>query len=128
MSCRVLNVHVRDNHNAEEVKRVFACDVCDYDTIIENNLNEHKRYKHLQNKETSKQDIDYVNGNEREVRIFWNHDFCRYEDRCTFLHEEIPACYVQDRCLKNQCPFYHFNKSKNNFLGRSQVRLIPQKK
>ena len=96
----------------------FACDMCEFKTVVENNFT-----LHLQNKHGKNQSGKSVN----DPCIYWNYGHCRHGDRCRFAHEEIPACSFQDKCRKNQCPLYHYNKSLNNFLGRSQVRGVQRK-
>ena len=120
-SSQVLKEHVKDNHSVEEIKTVFACNVCDYETIMENNLHDHKKYKHQEKRENVNKGYNGNRNVEIELCIYWNHGFCKHGDRCFYLHEEIPACCFQDSCRTNKCSLYHFNKSKNSFLGRSPV-------
>ena len=98
------------------------CDNCKYETIIESNLTEHIKYKHETYRSNStkqyKKSFDRFAKNGK-LCIFWNLGFCRHEDLCRFVHEEIPACFYQENCRKEKCPFYHYDNAQNNFLGRN---------
>ena len=117
----MLREHTREVHQRKNQQKSFTCDQCRFDTIMENNLIEHKKNKHIQR---NSQASNLKNGTFKEdsLCIFWNHGFCKNGFSCEFLHEEIKACYYQNNCRKFQCSLYHFDKSLNNVLGRSQVR------
>ena len=125
-SNRSLSEHFDEKHIKENV---FACDECKYESIIENNLLEHQQYKHGWSKPRSRKQNNYKsNSNKnRKLCVFWNHGFCRNENYCNFVHEEIPACHFQENCKKNNCSFYHFNKAQNTFLGRSLEKVSEKK-
>ena len=109
---------------------MFSCDQCKYESIIENNLIEHLKNKHekskLLNDEKNRKPSKYEDYRNGKLCIFWNHGFCRKEDLCEFVHEEIPACFHQEHCRKEKCPFYHYNKSQNAFLGRN-LKMLTKK-
>ena len=119
---KILKEHVKDKHDRQTV---FTCDKCDYETIMENNLMEHKKNKHQQ--ERSQNGFSRRNNVENKLCIYWNHGFCRHGIECRYKHEEIPACQHQENCRRFECSLYHFDKSLNSFLGRSQVRGAHQK-
>ena len=109
-SKRGLQTHMKE-HSAEVD---FKCKVCNYTTILEQNYIDHAENKHK-------------NGKKKPSKIgtpciYWNKGSCANGDRCRFSHVEIPECYYQDRCRKSRCPWYHYDKSLNNFLGRSSKR------
>ena len=57
--------------------------------------------------------------------VFWNNGYCRYEDLCWKMHEEIPGCYYGTQCKRHNCSYYHEDISMNSFLGlrtKSQFR------
>ena len=125
-SNRSLSEHFDEKHIKENV---FACDECKYESIIENNLLEHQQYKHGWSKRRSRKQNNYKsNSNKnRKLCVFWNHGFCRNENNCNFVHEEIPACHFQENCKKNNCSYYHFNKAQNIFLGCSLEKVSAKK-
>ena len=114
---KILKEHVKEKH---ESQTVFRCEICEYESILENNVLEHKKNKHQ--KKTSENASLRKKNDEKKLCIFWNHGSCRNGYECRFVHEEIPACQYQDNCQKFQCSLYHFDKSLNSFLGRSQEK------
>ena len=120
-SKRYLDEHFDEKHGKVEQQHMFACDECKYESVLESNLLEHQRNKHgwihskLKNKNNPQKSYD----KNEKLCVFWNHGFCRNEFNCKFVHDEIPACYYQESCRKSKCPFYHYNKEQNTFLGRS---------
>ena len=119
-SGEIMADHVQEKHIRKHQMN-FSCDECEYNSIIENNVIEHKKNKH---QAFRTQNVPFRTGSEEKKRlcIFWNHGYCRNNDQCRFVHEEIKACHFQNKCRKFQCPFYHNDKSLNTFLGRSPVR------
>ena len=122
-SRKALKEHMNEEHTKTNK---FSCDSCRYESIIENNLLEHQKNKHdnkarLINKEKVAKPSKFdKNG---KLCVFWNHGFCRHEDLCKFVHEEIPACFYQENCRREKCSFYHYNTSQNNFLGRNLKKV-----
>ena len=123
----ILKEHVKDNHMIDTFQAVFSCKSCEYTTIMENNLDEHMKYKHRQKRDEKPREIKSRSFQAEKVCIFWNNGYCMFGDRCTNLHTEIPACHLQESCRKNQCTFFHYDKSKNTFLRRSPGWRAPQK-
>ena len=109
------------NHKkmVHEDKLNFKCKNCHYETILEHNLIEHFNNKH-------KNEVDQPPPRDIPC-IYWNRGNCSYGMKCKFPHEEIPACYDQDRCKDNKCPWYHHDKSLNTFLGRVTKRALNRK-
>ena len=48
----------------------------------------------------------------------WNEGYCRYEELCWKLHEDVPLCYHGEFCRRSNCQFYHGNRLQNSFLDR----------
>ena len=103
--------HIRTEHRNE---LPLYCDMCHFKTFKENELNQHVRDTHVNIRRSD------------TPCIYWNHGYCKYYEMCKFSHVEIPACPDQENCYNYRCPLYHFNKSRNNFLGRRQVREASQ--
>ena len=116
-SKKILQDHIRCNHKTEED---FSCSKCSYKTILEHNLSEHIKNKHTGEKESQGTGRENVKSEETPC-IYWNRGHCS-SSNCRFPHKEIPACHYQNNCTNTQCPFYHFNKSLNTFLGRGHAR------
>ena len=109
-----LREHIRKDH---EQNVLFECENCQYDTIMENYLVEHKKSMH--GTDGGRKLPKFNNYKSEKLCIFWNLGFCRNEDLCKFVHEEIPACIYQEKCWKEKCPFFHYNTSLNVFLGKN---------
>ena len=126
-SRKYLNEHYQAKHTTRN-QTMFSCDKCKYESIIENNLIEHKKNKHDISKlnHSSLRRNPFQGPMGEKLCVFWNHGFCRHGDLCKFVHKEIPACFYQENCRKQKCPFFHFNKSLNTFLGRSLKKLEKQ--
>ena len=110
-SKKALQAHIEMEH-CDNMK--FKCKKCHYETILEQNLIEHKQNKH--NNDRDQPPL------RNAPCIYWNHGNCAYGVKCKFSHVEIPECYHQDRCRDSKCPWYHYDKSLNTFLGRGQKR------
>ena len=106
----LLKEHIRKDH---EQDALFECENCKYDTIIENNLIEH--IKSMHDTDGGRKLPKFNKYKSEKLCIFWNHGFCRNEDLCKFVHEEIPACIYQEKCWKEKCSFFHYNTSQNAF-------------
>ena len=122
-SRKALKEHVNEEHTK---KHKFSCDRCKYESIIENNLIEHQKNKHenktrsVNTEKVGKPSKFDKNG---KLCVFWNHGFCRHGNLCKFVHKEIPACFYQEHCRKEKCPFFHYNRSQNTFLGRNLKKV-----
>ena len=93
--------HVSKEHSRDEL---FECDKCQFDSIIKVNFESHMKTQHEQNNSA--------------YCIFWNQGYCQYGIECRFAHQEIPACKFQEKCEHYRCPYFHYDKSWNNFLGK----------
>ena len=104
-----MELHMVNEHERE---KLYECDKCTYDSIIKGLFDAHVKSHHAE-----KSNINYSRC------IYWNQGYCRYGFECKFIHEEIPECKFQERCQNFQCPYFHYNKNWNSFLGRSQRDL-----
>ena len=106
---------LKEHEKREHIQdTLYECDKCQFDSIIRVNFEAHMD-KHLQKTE-----------NLNKPCIKWNQGRCLYGTECNFSHVEIPACRYQESCKNIRCPFYHFNTSWNNFLGRVPARRRQQ--
>ena len=125
-SKEALSEHIESAH----VNKVFSCGDCDYTTQNNHHLAIHKVKNHSVNmKNTSEHKYFLKEKRENGPCHFWNYSTCTFgEDKCKFLHQEIPACHFQERCRDvDQCRFFHVARKTTRFRGipRKQRATLP---
>ena len=119
--------HTERSHKLE----VHSCNVCDYQTNIEGNLQSHYTLVHSDKRKKesnmgpspSKTPCNFEEplhsttccdrkSGYRNARLFTRKEkqdngYCRMGDICKYLHEESPPCYYREQCRDNKCVFFH---------------------
>ena len=130
--CQAIYMLKEHKQNAHDYDSVYLCSVCEKEFLSKDKLKAHVYSQHKQKTSPEMDDpTGYKNSSRRptiyskEERArngfcpFWNEGFCRFEDLCKNVHEEIPACYFGSNCRRQSCRFYHDDRTKNDFLGWS---------
>ena len=117
----------RDEHmKIKHMAPMFPCDLCRFKADNDFELN-----RHLVNMHQFSRADKQMSGFSNEVRrrngvcSFFNNGHCILEDKCKFLHEEIPRCLFDGRCRNTRWPYFHSqssfpvsNHARPAFLGR----------
>jgi hypothetical protein len=111
-----LEMHIKTVHLTE-----YPCSDCNYKTKNTNFLAIHKEKMHseVRRNRDENQKYSFAEKKANGPCHFWNYGTCRYgEDKCKFLHREIPACTFQERCRDvENCRFFHFATKTTRFRG-----------
>ena len=94
---------------------------------MENNLDEHMNYKQRQKRDEKPREI-YSRSIQAEKFVFsgMTDIVCSGIAVQIYIQKFQPA--ISRKVVeKNQCTFFHYDKSKNTFLGRSPGWRAPQK-
>ena len=127
-----LKKHINSKHR---VMSVYICTKCDFETEEKHLVEEHENKEHGNAKKDSEMGrrlpdrkkpviVSHAERKKNGYCAFWNNGYCRYEDLCYKLHEEIPACHYGSNCSRQNCQYFHDQNPRNHFLGsRNQLRF-----
>ena len=110
------NEDLKKHENEHRSDELFECDQCQFDSIIKPNFEWHMKTQH-----------GIKSRNTTTPCRFWNQGHCQYNRECRYSHEEIPLCRFQENCGNYRCPYFHYDKSWNSFLGKD-LRILSKQK
>ena len=105
--------------NGNHKSPTFPCDMCNFNANNDRELNNHLENTHKFNRVFRRRtgysmEERKLNG----ICIHWNNGSCQCEELCKFAHEEIPQCFFDILCRRENCKFFHTQQSPQSGAQR----------
>ena len=110
---------IERNKKTEKVtEQNFQCDICPFVAHNDKDLNRHLENEHSFTKVNRRKIYTNEERKQNGICFHWNNGYCQFQELCRFAHEEIPQCYFDVQCRRQNCRFFHTKHNQSGHMPR----------